>query len=450
MPVLDELLNLLRVFWAISANTWWLWLPVVLFLAGRELWRFYLKVRYWTNLRWLVLEVRIPREIPKTPEAMEQIFAGLQTFYWGFDFLETWWEGLQHDYLIFEMVSLGGETHFFIRLPVFFRNVIEAQIYAQYPEAEVSEVSDYIQLLPSAVPSPEWDLFGVEFSLEKEDAYPIRTYRDFMSLAPGQKEPEKVDPFSAIAELFGRLKPGEYMAYHLLIRPTQTPTPEAWREAGEKLVSKLIGRKEEAKKGKIAKALEPLEPITKGWGEPLRPLFGLGPATPAVPKREEKAEASLMQHLSPGTKDIVAAIERNILKPGFETVVRFGYVARREMFTLAHLSSFIGALKQYNTLTLNGFKLNGKAMATKAPWWWPKFLKKRRQAFKKALFYRYFRGRKPFTDLGAWFNLRSKAIVLNTEELATIFHFPGTTTRAPLMPRLEARRGEPPAVLPVG
>ncbi len=450
MPFLEPLRNQLAVVWALVANTWWLWLPVVLFFAGRELWRVYLRVRYFTFLKWVLLEVRIPREMVKTPEAMEQVFAGLQTLYFPFEFNEVWWQGLQHDYLIFEMVSLGGETRFFIRAPVAFRNAVEAQIYAQYPEAEVREVDDYMKLLPGAVPSADWELFGVEFKLAKEDAYPIRTYRDFMSLAPGQKEPEKVDPFSSIAELSGRIRPGEYLAYHILLRPAQTPTPDAWREAGEKLVSKLIGRKEEPKKGKIAKALEPLEPVTKGWGEPLRPLFGLEPAAAPV-KREARVEPSQMQYLSPGTKDIVAAVERNILKPGFEVVIRFTYIARRDLFTFAHLAAFIGALKQFSTLTLNAFSLNGKAMATAVPWWWPPFLKRRRKAVKQRLFYDYFRARKPFVDTWWWNGLRSKVpLVLNSEELATIFHFPGTTTRAPLMPRLEARRGEPPAILPVG
>ena len=39
--------------------------------------------------------------------------------------------------------------------------------------------------------------------------------------------------------------------------------------------------------------------------------------------------------------------------------------------------------------------------------------------------------------------------ILNTEELATIYHFPTTFVEAPALQRLGSRRGEPPAELPI-
>ncbi|MEK9147912.1 MAG: hypothetical protein AAB650_00570 [Patescibacteria group bacterium] len=448
MSPLDDLFRQLAVAWAAVANTWWLWVPPLLFMAGRQLWKIYLRIRYFRSLEWVLLEVRIPRTIAKTPEAMEQVFAGLQTMYWEFDPWETWWLGLQHDYIIFELMSTGGETKFYIRAPVFFRNMVEAQIYAQYPESEVVEVEDYVNKLPDRVPNEEWDMFGIEFKFDKEDAYPIKTYREFVSLTANQEEFAKVDPFSSMVELFGKLKPGEHMGYHLLMRPTQTGGPDKWKKDGEALVAKLIGKKIPAPKGKVASALEPLAPLTQGWGEALRPGLGLGPTAPAVgAPREEPLGTSMMLHLSPGMREVVAAIERDILKPGFETIVRFCYIARRDVFSLSHMSSFIGALKTYNTQTLNAFKLNSASMATRVPWWLPSFLTRRKKQHKKSLYYQYYRSRKPFTD--TW-SLRSKFVVLNIEELATIYHYPGMVARAPMLPRIEARRAEPPATLPVG
>lgn len=435
------------VVWTLVVHTWWLWLPPALFVFGKNLWKGYLKVRYYKSLEWVLLEIRIPRDIEKTPEAMEQVFAGLQALYWGFDPLETWWQGLQHDYLVFEMVSMGGETRFYVRLPVFFRNLVEAQIYAQYPETEIVEAEDYMRALPDAVPNAEWNMFGLEFSFEKPDPYPIRTYRDFLTLTAGDKEFEKVDPFASMAELLGRLRPGEHMGYHLLLRPAQTGGTDKWRKEGEALVDKLIGKRERPKKGPIARALEPLEPVTSGWGEALAPLLTGGEATSAAPKKEQSLPETLMLHLSPGVKDIVAAIERNIMKPGFEVIVRFCYVARRDVYSLSHVASFVGGLKTYNTQTGNGFKLNSATMATKANWWWPEFMKSWKSTHKKTLYYQYYRARKPFTDT---YSLKSKFIVLNTEELATIYHYPGRTAKAPLMPRIEAKRSEPPSTLPVG
>ena len=123
------------------------------------------------------------------------------------------------------------------------------------------------------------------------------------------------------------------------------------------------------------------------------------------------------------------------------------YVARRDVFIMSHASSFIGALKTYNTQTLNGFKLNSATIANKTYWWLPSFMTRWKKVHKKSLYYQYYRSRKPFND--TW-SLISKPIVLNTEELATIYHYPGLTAKAPLMPRIEAKRSEPPATLPVG
>lgn len=444
MLAFGSLFTQLAILWAFIASTWWLWAPPALGLAGWKLWKFYLKVRYAKNLEWMTLEVRIPREIAKTPEAMEQVFAGLQTMYYEFDPWEKYWLGLQHDYLAFEMASIGGETRFYLRLPVFYKNLLEAQIYAQYPEVEIAEVEDYMARLPPSAPNEEWNLFGLEFNLEKPDGYPIRTYREYLSLSAGMEEFEKVDPFASMVELFGKIGPGEHMGYHLILRPVQG---DKWVKDGQALVDKLIGKKTVPKKGKLSKALEPIEPLTTGWGEPLKPIFGLPAGEAAPAKREEPFGSSMMLHLSPGARDVVAAIERNITKPGFEVVVRFIYLARRDVYSLSHLASFIGALKTYNTHTLNGFKLNGASMASAVAWWLPEFATRKKKQHTMSLYYHYYRMRKPLTD--TW-SLKSKPIVLNTEELATVYHYPGATAKAPLLPRIETKRSEPPATLPVG
>lgn len=444
MTPLAELLNQIAVLWAVVANTWWLWLPLLLAKIGWDLWKLYLKVRYSKNLTWMTLEVRIPREIAKTPEAMEQVFAGLQTMLWQFDPWEQYWLGLQHDYLSFEMASLAGETRFYVRLPTFYKNLVESQIYAQYPEVEIAEVEDYTARLPPVAASEEWNSFGLEFNFEKPDAYPIRTYREILSLTAGAKEFEKVDPFSSMVELFGRIGPGEHMGYHLLIRPVQS---DKWVKDGQALVDKLIGRKTAPPKGKLRRALEPVEPLATGWGEAVGAVLGVPADEKKNAKKENGAGTSLMLHLSPGMRDVVSAIERNITKPGFEVVVRFLYIARRDVYSLSHLNSFIGALKTYNTHTLNGLKINGGTISTRTAWYLPSLMTRGLKQHKMSLFYHYYKIRKPFID--TW-SLKTKWIVLNTEELATLYHYPGATAKAPLLPRIEVKRSEPPAALPVG
>jgi hypothetical protein len=46
--------------------------------------------------------------------------------------------------------------------------------------------------------------------------------------------------------------------------------------------------------------------------------------------------------------------------------------------------------------------------------------------------------------------LVSRPIVLNTEEMASLFHFPGAVVSSPTMPRMQSKQAEPPINLPVG
>ena len=406
--------------------TWWLWLPAVLFYAAWELWKAYLKIWYWKTLEWVLLEIRIPRETAKPPQAMEQIFAGLHAIARPLDPDEKYWEGLQRDYLVFEFVGHGGELHFFVNTPKKFRNMVEAQIYAQYPDSEIREADDPARYLPDQIPNAEWTLFGAEWKLAKENPYPIRTYREFV-LEEGTKEEVKVDPLSAVAEILSKLKLDEHIGIQLMIRPV---LDDGWKKEGEKIVQKLVGKKVSKRAGTFERIVGELSEVMMGPTEVL--------------KKEEKVPETLMLHLTPGEKDVVAGIENKIAKLGWEAVIRFVYVARRDLFDMVHFASVMGAMRQFNTLNLNGFKLNSAALVGSK---WYSFIKKMTKEHKRRAFYRYYRSRYPFSDI---YIMKSKPIILNTEELATIYHFPGVTVGAPSMPRLQARRAEPPAGLPVG
>ena len=54
---------------------------------------------------------------------------------------------------------------------------------------------------------------------------------------------------------------------------------------------------------------------------------------------------------------------------------------------------------------------------------------------------------KGFAKRSMW--IGAKPYVLNTEELATLFHFPLSTTKAPPVESIDVRKGQPPANLPV-
>ena len=142
-------------------------------------------------------------------------------------------------------------------------------------------------------------------------------------------------------------------------------------------------------------------------------------------------------HLPPHIKNVIEAIGIKISKLGFETKSRFIYIARKDQFDKSRVQSFFGAMKQFQALDLNGFKPD-KKMKTQRVWF---FVDQRVANLKRRILlgYKYrsnWRGRRMFS--------------LNTEELASLWHFPVITVKAPQVKKSEAKRGEPPVELPIG
>lgn len=395
-------------------SLWWMYVPLILFLIFRDVWLKWRRDIFVKSLTWTTLDVRIPETVEKTPKAMEQVFSGLHAIHDPPKFHEKWFQGKVQLWISFDIVGLEGGVAFFVRFPSQFRNLVEAQIYAQYPQAEITEVEDYTQFLPEHLPDKDYELWGSELQLTKEDAYPIRTYPAFEET----QEERRIDPISAIAEALSKLQGGEQVWVQMVIRPVD----EKWREAGEKIVSKLIGKREPEKEPSVVRQFT--ENLLKApyqvpeWG---------------AKKDEKEKPVSLMQFLSPGERAVVEAIEINISKLGFETGIRFLYVAKREVFNKVRVAEIIGAFRLFNTQNLNGFKPN-KKVSTAA-----RFPGKGRREFLRKI---------RIWDRARKHKFTKEPFIFNTEELATVYHYPSFIVQAPVVPRVEAERGAPPITLP--
>lgn len=414
----------------IFLDYWWVITPVALFFIFRELWLDYVRIKYVNSIKWVLLDIRIPKEVQKSPKAMEQIFAGLHGTESKLNFIKKWFRGEVSDRFSLEIIGKGGQVHFLVRTPEKYRNLVEAQIYAQYPDAEIIEVEDYTASLPSKIPSVDYDIWGTELILTKEDAYPIRTYPYFFEEA---KEEERIDPLASFSEILSSLSPDENIWIQVLISPVN----DKWKDDGEKLVEKLIGKKvEPTARGIVLEEARSWYEVTR---ETLYEFF-FGPSeTKGVSKKAEKSLENLMLYLTPGQREVVFAIEKNIAKLGFNTLIRFIYWAKSDIFSSTNKAAVIGAFKQFNTQNLNGFK-NNKKISPSIDY----FFVKRREFYRKIKLLNNYKKR--------YFPLRSffkRSFVFNTEELATIYHIPGKIVEAPAMPRIEAKKGEPPSGLPV-
>ncbi len=397
-PVFHVFGQIYGIFYA----TAFLWGPALFIWLAGKLWLEYRQMLYIRkNYDFIMLEIKLPRVIDKTPVAMELVLLALHQTKTG-NWWDQWWDGYVKPWFSLEIVSLEGSVKFFIRTPSKFKKVIESHIYAQYPDIEVHEVQDYISLSPYIHQKDEWSMWGCTFALTKPDPYPIKTYVDYGLDSSMMKEEQKSDPLTSQIEFLGSLGRGQYMWFQILVQATSERfrTPGTW-----------FGYHDWKQEGKRV-----IKELQEGYSGD----FGIMKAT----KRES---------------EIMSAIERSLSKPGYDCGMRAIYIAKKEHFDGSNIGGMLGAYRPFSSQDLNGIKPSN--IGVDYPW--QDFNDFRLKRMKHKIFDAYVRRAYFYAPY------KKKPFVLNSEELATIFHFPGGVAETPTFTRIESRKGEPPANLPI-
>jgi hypothetical protein len=403
----------------------------------------------WLTLKWAaeqktcLLEIRLPKEITKSPAAMEIFFSYLDQSGAG-NLGEAYIDGKTRPCFSCELVSIDGYVKFFIYCSqAKYRNIIEAQLYAQYPNVEIFEADDYTK---DFFYDPEkYSMFGLQFALKEPDPFPIKTYIDY-DLDADQKEEYKIDPITSVIEYLGSMKKGENAWIQILI---QKHEKESWEHGVlkskvdpkkanffEKLLINIFGSSRNLKdevKAEIKKIKEA--------------------SLPEVPKGDEQTTFRF-PNPTKGQQERIAALERSATKTPFECMIRGIYIANKDIFSPANISGLIGTTKQYSSLDLNGFKPGLKSDVSDLRKDWARIIPfykdhndKEIDAIKKDLFHAY--------KLRSFFQWPYKyyggrPFILTTEELATIFHFPsGLVSQTPTLQRVGSKKSEAPSNLPI-
>ncbi|MDD5431040.1 MAG: hypothetical protein PHP03_02335 [Candidatus Pacebacteria bacterium] len=415
----------------ILKESWWFLLPLCSFFIFYEFWMNGKNFLWKIGIKWVLLEIKIPKEILKTPKAMENVFSSLHAIYTSIpEWEEKFLKGMDLKWMSFEMVGNAGTIRFYARVFTAHRNIFESAIYSEYPDAEIKEVEDYVLEMPSIMPNKTYELWGTDYVFTKDNPYPIKTYEFYEE----HVEEKRTDPISMIVELMSRLKQGEMIWLQYLIKPIPSDWKN-WKKLGEEIRDKMMQRDKAAKKGLLAAITDFVYTFLKN----LVHAFVVHPEWPEDKKKEEKFK---LNFLSPGEQNVLKAVEQKISKLGFETNIRFLYIDRRDEFTVSNATGVNSAFRQFNTQDMNGFK-PGKSKT------WMPSLKLQPKTWTKKMQLQY-RKRCLFDNyVKRWFPKGWDAPILNTEELATVFHFPIVTVGAPSLRRLETKRGEPPHTLPI-
>ena len=409
------------------ASTWWFWSFFFLFSSARSAFLYWRQRIFESSMTWSFLEFKIPREILKSPRSMDQLLQGLAALRnVPSNFGEKYLDGEVTRWFTFEMVSFGGEIHFYARVYKKLRHMVEAVFFSYYPDVEIIESPDYISKLPHSVADAEaqnLELWGSEVVLKKEAGFPIRTYLAFES----PDEEHQFDPMSAFMENLGKLKKEEFLGVQFNIAPED----QDWGKHFEHIVEDLRTPKE-AKNQSHAKTGDPTADAIK----------------------------KAMLQKSPGETDVLRTVEENLSKPAFKCFIRVLYLSPRHLFfdTMPR-RAVLGSLNQYGSAALNSFLINKDMTSKTDAWSWPYVFRGfRNRARQQRILHTYLErefeieewmGKFLTSHFFNW-NCHSRELVLSTESLASIYHPPTSLVlTAPHTQRIESKKMGAPAGLPI-
>lgn len=396
------------------ASIAWALLPFAAVFAGAvflwETWVEYVRAQFAASQKYVLLRIMPPREVLKSPLAMEVFMGNLYQTGGEGNWYDVYWKGKSRARFALEIVSVGGDVRFYVYGPESMAKILETQIYAQYPGAEVKVDQDYVDDV--YYQADRYDLFGSRLELEKPDPYPIKTYLDYGFDKLDIKPEYQVDPIAPMVEFMGSVPRGCQAWVQIVVRAHKkdAPDPKSWFKKTDKW-------KDEAK--------AEVKKIREGDAKP-------------KPGEEKKESPKLTKT----QEKVVEALERSVAKLGFDVGIRTMAVYPKDApdgdkgLVRAGLS---GAFRQYNSPELNGFK-TANSTSFDYPWqdWSGKKLAKKKKKYLEQYRARAFFGEDDH-----------KVFVLNAEELATIFHLPSSAASAPTFGRVQSKRGDPPANLPV-
>jgi hypothetical protein len=399
-----------------------LWLTLLL---AKNAWHRWVESRQFmfnTAQDHVLLEIRLPRETLKSPLSMEAILANMHITPGQGTWYKRYWLGRTRPWYSLELVSLGGRVHLYVFTRAPFRHIIETYFYAQYPGVEVVEATDYTRLIDPT--KPPYQMFVCEYQKNKPSPYPIKTYVDYgMDKQPAPEPEEVTDPMSQVIEFLGSLNPNEQLWIHIMIRYTKG---EKHGSQGVYKDGKRYTWREQAR-----------EEIQKIKESTVKKTIYTDPVT------HEKRESDGFPNPSKGDAETMAAIERNVAKPGWDVGIRSVYIAKE-----GHYRDFIGAFVTQIFRPYTSEQLNYLGPAplfseelNDFPWEDPSG-KRREHLMEEGLEFARRRAYFHYPYVGPYMQMSS-------EEIASLFHVPSSTVAAPNLPRIQSTTTDAPHNLPV-
>lgn len=293
-------------------------------------------------------------------------------------------------YLSFEIVSHDEKIIFYVGIPRQLLTLVEKQIYGFYPDASLELVDRYNIFEENNAYA------ATELKLAETTVLPIKTYKEF-----------EEDTLNAITSALSKLAPEDGAAIQVLIRPSNNK----WQKNSEFYIKQLQEGK--GLKSDIITLKKVGEGTLKFGGEMVKATY----QTDKDKKPEEKPKGP-----KPLGEQQIKLISDKMSFVGFETIIRVVVSSPEKANAKMHLSNIL------STFTVFGHAVGNKLVPNKSV--------KEEKVIEDFIF-RHF----PY-------NAHNN--ILNTEELASIFHFPNRTIETPNIMWLLGKHAPAPPEVPKG
>lgn len=295
-----------------------------------------------------------------------------------------WFFG-RNDHLSFEIVVKDAKISFYVAIPDRWREFVEQQIHAQYPHAEISVETDYNLFKPQS------HIMAASLFLKSRSAFPLKTFKKM-----------DADPLLAILNPLSKIAENEGALVQYIVRPASSK----WRKQGVHMIRDI---REGQKFEYVAHRSAFMRGIHK-WQKVLFPKH----------KDPSKQGQTEQYHLTQMEEEMVKTMEEKISHGGLELTVRLVSSADSQTKAKMNLENIVNSFSQYNIYRY------GNSFGAAVP-------KNQNKIIRESIY------RSPDAN---------RYMVVNTEEMASLWHMPVPNTETPHINWLGARKAPPPTNMP--
>ncbi len=296
------------------------------------------------------------------------------------------WLTGRNEHIAFEIVAKDSKISFYVAAPDKMRNLLEQQVHAQYPHAEISVETDYNIFHPSS------HIVGGYLWFKHKSPFPFKTYKKMDS-----------DPLVAILNPLSKILDDEGAVVQFIVRPAGSH----WRREGVHMIRDIRqGQKFEyvAQRGSFMRSVHK-------WGKIIAPKHH----DPS--KQSNHGEKYVLTQME---EEMVKSMEEKLSHGGLEITIRLISSAGSKEKAQLNLENIINSFSQYNIYRY------GNSFGAAIP--------RRQTELIRDSIYRCFR--------------EGYHMVMNTEEMAGLWHLPIPHTETPHINWLGARKAPPPVNMP--